>query len=480
MVGPDCRYDIDQRVRTLHEQWCKCRARYNEEHSLADLECCIDALSEALSLPHTHDSDRPSPLVALDSLTGELHHKYATCLRDRYAHTGDLEDLQQAAKHLDAALVDPACTSRMIAQCRCEAGHTYFKMFSHSGNMANLETAFTTLVPLLELCPPGHPVRPQVLYSLGRGFQVRFTHKGTSDDLSRCIELQEELISITEPESIWNIWGRYTLGCALRFKYTQTSDVAVIQQAVDLHYSTLHDTRPSHPDYYMAQYALGVTLRIYYGVTHNTGHLEESLQTLRDACRRISLRPHHPENVVVRLNVAAALGTLFGTKNNIEALQEGIDMLRPVLPSPHPASPWVHTQLAWLLTAKYNRFLLEEDLDESIEVNRHTIRRMSNSPLQALHMLNFGLALSERSLARNSIDDCREAIEVYHKALDYGPCTFVANALNINLAGSLKNLWTFTRDDGLLDEAVRLCKEWQNVLRKRTSADLRERYAVSI
>lgn len=457
------------RIREHLGRWQLSQTSYNQRWELEDLQKGIMALKDALAelsglaslqILRTFafiQNSLPSNICTLEGLQSEL----AVSLRDRHTHTDSLEDIKDMIRLLREASSNAEPHSHIAIFAECRLGAAEFTLFNVTSDVQHLENATRMLNSLLLRCPPNHSLRPDVMHELAKVLMRRYMHLGSVDDLSRTLTLLEEALATRPPSELLITWVKHTLASALRLRYARSGRTTDLDLALQHQQWILTHLPEQHRDYHLIEGSIGVTLIQLHDKTNATEQLHLGVAMLRSSLARLAARSSQADLVTVTLNLAGALGTLAATESHPELLQEAIDLLRPLVSIAHPASPWVCTQLAWLLCGSYESSNNDRDLDESIQLHRKLSFQPASNAERQLRLMNFGNALLARYWARNNLDDCNEGVGMYRAALDLEPLSDVANDLRIHLAGSLKTLWTRSANRAQMQEAVNLCDEWR-------------------
>ncbi|KAG2350993.1 hypothetical protein BDR05DRAFT_943283 [Suillus weaverae] len=176
---------------------------------------------------------------------------------------------------------------------------------------------------VLELCPPGHPLRPGALDKLSRSLLTRFQRRCSIDDVDECIQFGREAVSLFKGHS----------GC----------------------------------DDYLNNLAISLLFRFFH--QHNPNNLDDAISFLEEALRLLPFWHQYRDSSLD--NIGGAFITRFAISLRREALT-----LRP---PGHPRRGTTLTNLAVALKARYDRLDVSEDLNEAIDMYRESLRMTIHS-----------------------------------------------------------------------------------------------------
>ncbi|KAG1779539.1 CHAT domain-containing protein [Suillus placidus] len=226
---------------------------------------------------------------------------------------------------------------------------------------------------VLELCPPGHQLRPGALDKLSRSLLTRFQRQSSIDDVDECIQFGREAVSLFKGHS----------GC----------------------------------DDYLNNLAISLLFRFFH--QHKPNDLDDAISFLEEALR---LRPvWHQYRDSSLGNLGGAFITRFDERGDIDDITRAISLRREALtlrPPGHPRRGTTLTNLAVALKARYDRLDVSEDLNEAIDMYRESLRLTRHDDPQChvtLHKLSS--ALCSRFTQTQQKEDVEEAITLCQKSL---------------------------------------------------------------
>ena len=139
-------------------------------------------------------------------------------MRDRYARTGDLADLEAAlTAHQQAIQATPPDSPDRPARLN-NLGNGLRDRYARTGDLADLEAAITAPQQAIQATPPDSPARPGYLNNLGIGLRDRYIRTGDLADLEAGVSAFEKACqSGLDWPSSWRSW-RHATGAPGRSK----------------------------------------------------------------------------------------------------------------------------------------------------------------------------------------------------------------------------------------------------------------------
>ena len=123
-------------------------------------------------------------------------------LRDRYAHTGAVVDLDLAITAFQQALeLTPAEHPDRPGNLN-NLGLGLHDLYLRTGSPSDLEAAIAAFQAALEATPAASADRPMYLGNLGTGLRLRYATTGTPADLEAAIEVYRQAVDATPIEAI--------------------------------------------------------------------------------------------------------------------------------------------------------------------------------------------------------------------------------------------------------------------------------------
>jgi CHAT domain-containing protein len=153
------------------------RDRYARTGDLTDLQAGIENYQRAVQLTPAGSPDLPGYLNNL-----------GTGLRDRYARTGDLTDLQAGIENYQRAVQLTPAGSPDLPRRLNNLGTGLRDRYARTGDLTDLQAGIENYQRAVQLTPAGSPDLPGYLNNLGNGFSNRYARTGDLTDLQAGIE----------------------------------------------------------------------------------------------------------------------------------------------------------------------------------------------------------------------------------------------------------------------------------------------------
>jgi tetratricopeptide (TPR) repeat protein len=294
-----------------------------------------------------------------------------------------------------------------------------------SDSLETMEEAIAVYEEISQLCPAHDEQRAKAISDLA-GALMMFCHDhGECSPWvrgRRCIELFREGLNLRPPGHVLRDQSLYWLGKAVvsvkhedisEWGHQVTESIALLREALEL--------RPvGHLERHATLEWLGISLNNIYELSGDQETLEEAISTKRQV---LLLRP--PGHALRRLalnNLGVGLRMWFEHRGGLEKLTEAISLLREALSlSPAGQSPrtMVLDNLSWaiLLCAKLQG--RSEQFTESISLRREALALLSASdPERGRMMLNLSGSLMDafqHDFASSEVVD--EAIHLFRESL---------------------------------------------------------------
>ncbi|KZP06031.1 hypothetical protein FIBSPDRAFT_842501 [Athelia psychrophila] len=470
------------------------QTRFKNTGQMVDLEEAVTRHRHALDL---YPPGHPDRSMYLNNLAHALH--------TRFENTGQMVDLEEAITHHrgDLDLRPPGHPYHSIPLNNlATALRTRFKntacrtiTISTTGQIVDLGEAITHHRGALDLCPPGHPVRPTSLDNIAATLLTGFDQTGQMVDLEEAITHRRSALDLCPPGHPLHSYSLDNLAIALETRFDRLARNADLHEAGHIIYNrrALGLCPPGHPDHSSSLNHLATALRTRFentgqmvdleeSITHHRGALDlhllghplrsSSLNNLADALQvrfdnmgqmadleesiahnigALDLRPPgHPDRSMSLNNLAIAMQTRFENTGQMADLEESITHHRGALDLHllgHPLRSSSLNNLADALRVRFDNMGQMADLEESIAHNIGALDlRPPGHPGRSMSLNNLAIAMQTRFRNTGQMADLEESITHHRGTLDLYPPGHpdLSNSLN-NLANAL---WTRFRNTG--------------------------------
>jgi tetratricopeptide (TPR) repeat protein len=252
----------------------------------------------------------------------------------------------------------------------------------------------------LQLSPPGHPLRDEILQSLAIALLfISFDLLANEDALEESVSLTREALSLRPPGHPARATSLNTLASALKKSFEHRGDYELVADAIDMHREVVRLRPPGHPDRDIALSNLGATLVTSFDQQGTFETVTEALDVLRAA---LELRPvGNPRRFWTLANLAEALALRFLYQGFSDCLKEAIDLYQEVfltMPPTHPQRAKLMINYADTLVIAYQEHFDSGLLSEAIIVLREAL----NTLPQGFYLRDSALGLLARALHARS------------------------------------------------------------------------------
>jgi CHAT domain-containing protein len=210
----------------------------------------------------------------------------ANGLRDRYARTGEVDDLERAIEVYEQAVERTTTGSPDLPSILNNLANGLRDRYARTGKQDNLAWAIEVCKQAVEQTPSGSPDLPGYLNNLGTGLRTRYAQTGWLGDLERAIEAHEQAVEQT-PSGSPDLPSRLNnLGNGLRDRYARTGELADLERAIEAHEQAVEQTPPGSPDLPYCLNSLGNGLRDHYARTGELSGLARAVEVYETACQK--------------------------------------------------------------------------------------------------------------------------------------------------------------------------------------------------
>src|SRR5260370_1169524 len=312
-----------QYARTKSDLGVVLHSRYAHTGDLADLEQSIAAYEEAVQQTSPGSPDRPMYLNDL-----------GTGLQDRYTRGRDLTDLERAIVAYEEAVQESPSGSPDRPMYLNNLGTGLREHYARSGELVDLERAIAVWEEAVQESPSGSPNRPTYLNNLGNRLRARYARKGELADLDQAIHPHDEAVQYTPPDSPDMPGRRNNLGNALRERYALKGDMVDLERAIAVWEKAVQQTPHGSPSWPTYVSSLGNGLRDRYASKGNLADLEPAIAIWEKAIEQVP--PGSPDLPALLNNLGARLpdryariGVPFHLQRAIAILEKAIEQLPP-------------------------------------------------------------------------------------------------------------------------------------------------------
>ncbi|KAG1790402.1 CHAT domain-containing protein [Suillus plorans] len=338
------------------------------QNDVQDIDATISLFRDALALHPQHHPDHP---LSLYNLTKALNWRYSR------KHTA--ADICEAAQLYHELL--PLCQEgtylRSIAAG--ENGVDYVIVGCNNLPTDASDEGIHLRRVVLELCPPGHRLRPRTLDELAGAVKARFDQHGSIDDLDTSIQLGREAMSLCpEGHADRDVYlNNLAFSLVSRFKHQDNTND--LDEAITLHEAALHLRPVGHESRECSLDNLGGALVDRFNKRSDIGDITRAISLYREA---LTLRPPgHPGRTITLHNLAHALTHRYDKSQVSEDLNEAIDCFRDSLLLQRLDDPERHRTLYSLSSALCSRFTQaqkNEDVEEAIALCQESLAALSS------------------------------------------------------------------------------------------------------
>jgi CHAT domain-containing protein/tetratricopeptide (TPR) repeat protein len=232
---------------------------------------------------------------------------------------------------------------------------------------------------VLELCPPGHQLRPITLDKLSWTLRSRFEQRGSIDDLDTSVQFDREAVSLC-PEG-HSDRGHYlnNLAFSLESRFNNQGKPNDLDEAISLHEEALRLWPVGHECRYLSLGNLGIALITRFNKHRDIDDITRAVILYREALTLCP--PGHPSRDTILNNLALALMTRYDELDVSEDLNEAIDWYRESLQLTRLDDPERHVNLSNLSLALRFRFTQtqkNEDVEEAITLCQESLASLSS------------------------------------------------------------------------------------------------------
>jgi tetratricopeptide (TPR) repeat protein len=358
----------------------------------------------ARSLPHA-DPSKPKVLYEMGRASVA-----------RYKANPDIAVLDDAIVMLSEALALLPPAGSVQRKCVQELWTSTALRFDRLGERGDLDSVISFGKELLAKMPASDPGKPEVLARLSNAFQARYQLDGHIEDLEAAIPLARAAVenqatdNALRPMALYSLHTALTLQASGRMHRVNTDDAILAANAA------ADEARPDSDEYADAKMALGHALMTRFQATGDSAAIDSAVEAFLDAAAA------HPgrRDVLVssKYRVVDAILLRYQTQPNREELDRAVDL--------------------WLEIVDLERTIPFVWADE----------RAACAPALIQSLVESG----DRTDIERAVMIGQHALAI---AVSFGD-RIAAGSAQCDLARILPLLAYHNKDQGLLDEAVRL------------------------
>ncbi|KAF7980738.1 hypothetical protein HWV62_36757 [Athelia sp. TMB] len=360
---------------------------------------------------------------------------------DQYDMNGSTDVLDKAIDHFQLALdlCPPGHSNR--SQLLYNLANALTTRFEQLGQIGDLEQAINYHRCALELRPLGHPEHSSSFNNLADALSSRFKQSGQIEDLEQAISYHRRALELCPPGHRDRPTSLDNLGTALKTRFEQLGQIADLEEAISYHRRALELCPPGHRDRSSSLDNLGTALRIRFGQFGQVTDLEQAITYHHGALELCP--PEHPDRSGSLANLGSALKIRFDQLGQVADLEQAVSCHHGALelyPPGNPNRPSSLNNLANALKARYEQLGQITDLEQAISCYHGAEELLPpGNPNRFGCLANLANALSACFDQLGQITDLEEAVDYHQGALGLCPPGHPnrSNCLN-NLASALK------------------------------------------
>ncbi|KAG2089821.1 CHAT domain-containing protein [Suillus cothurnatus] len=371
-------------------------------NDLQDIDATTSLFRDALALrPQRH----PDRLLSLYKLTQALTWRYGEkgtaadireaaqlyhellllCLEGTYLHNIVIDECNE----LPTDASDEGIHLRRVVLELCPPGHqlrpraldelaqAVEARFEQHGSIDDLDTSIQLCREAVSLCPEGHSDRDSSLNNLALLLVSRFDHQNKPNDINEAISLHEEALRMCPLGHKIRDSLLDNLGSALISRFKKCGDIDDITRAVGLHREALTLCLPGHPSRDTMLNNLAVALMARYYKMDIIEDLNEAIDRYHESLQLKRLDHGHAN----LFNLSSALLSRFKQTQKNEDVEEAMIICREALASLSSLHPSRYFSYLWLQEAYLSRYrILHDPADLSLAIEN--FRLASGHPTQ--------------------------------------------------------------------------------------------------
>ncbi|VDB97588.1 unnamed protein product, partial [Peniophora sp. CBMAI 1063] len=344
----------------------------------------------------------------------------AVSFHERFEHTDELEDLEQA-------ILYQVCAGELMPDGHSDAADIYHTLshwlyvrFKRTQNLEDLEEVLSYRTRMVDLTidDDSHADKIDRLQCLGGALRTHFERTKRLQDLDQLVSCFVRAVEITPDDHPQKPGLCDQLGDALRERFERSEQLEDIEKAVFWHTHAVELTLDSHPSKTIYLNSLGLSLRELFYRTWQLEYLDRAVLAFS---RAVELRSDEdPRKPGVITNLANAFVSRSNFLKDVADLDQAIATLRHAVKIMQPGHRHMAPCLGSLGDALFDRFertSRRADLDEAILFHG----RLAELTREGEEYGSSGAAGLAKSLLTRFIyfrepEDLTKAITLYEKA----------------------------------------------------------------
>ncbi|KAG1858875.1 CHAT domain-containing protein [Suillus subluteus] len=369
------------------------------------------------------------------------------------SHQGDLQALQLAIGHYNAALAEDVLDSQCSRSDQLlKMGTALSRRFDLVGDTADLDVAIKCHRVAIDLQTPDSPDVPTMHAKYAQMLMKRFGLQVNQSDLDLAIEQYACISDQTDPtHEAWLI----ALADALVTRFSHWGNVKDLSQAIHLYESIVNFDASNAPTFVLGNLSLAHFFR--YQQEGDAPDLTSSIAYSTEALDKI---PSEDQNCSVLLNnLANGLISRFKKLGSTDDLEQAIKSYGSVIelcPAGHKGRLHALSNLASAIMTRYELQASLADLEISLGYFHEALEICPRNHLDRATLLdNLATTLRKRFERTGDIVDLETAIENHYEALHVLPPSHPHHSDTLcSLGNALQSRFAFQGDPNDLDAAV--------------------------
>lgn len=385
-------------------------------------------------------------------------------LRDKYAHTREIQDLQAALNAFQLLVQVLPAGSSLQADVLYNVGHGLHERYQRNkgpqhfnDGPTDLDAAITAFQQAVQVADPDYPDLPHLLDNVGEKLLERYDRCQELADLDAAIvDLRRAALatSADSPDLLirMSIWGQ-----TLYLRYKITEQQVDLQEAFEIFEKIVQVSQPDTPQWADAQHQLGILLLERSSQNEHEEDLELAIVTLQQVFQ--ATQPDSSDWPRVLLDVGRGWFNRYQRESKLADLEAAIDAFQMLTKILLPGSTeWTNAQfyLGSGLYDRYKRSRKQIDLLASVEVLQKAAQIMPANKSDRPILLNtLGNALFEKYLWGGKPEDVEAGLAYFLQANNATPIGSLNRPLLLNDLGK----WLSVADSKnltALDSAIKI------------------------
>lgn len=378
-------------------------------------------------------------------------------LRDTYAHTREIQDLQAALDVFQQLVQLLPADSPLRSDVLGNVGHGMHECYQRSNDPADLDAAINAFQQAVQVASPGSPDLPHLLDNLGGKQFERYDRYNKLADLDAAIVALKGAVLATSADSPRRLMRMSIWGQSLYLRYKTTERPVDLQDAFEIFEAIIRTSQPDTPQWADAQHHLGNLLLERSSPNEHEEDLDLAIAALQQALQ--ATQANSSDGTKVLLDLGRGWFNRYLRESKPVDLEAAIDAFQTVTTAlPPDTTAWADAQsyLGRSLYERYRRSRKPLDLYESIEALKKAVPTMSADTSDWPTLLNtLGDALYERYLLDGKREDIEAGKDYFRQANEATP----PDSPNLPMFLNDQGKWLSAAGSGdltVLDTAIRV------------------------